>query len=106
MTPDAHSHARRNRPGNVTLPTFQLRYGDVSAPVGAHDVIAVHDPDNGCPSGAQYTIGTFNGPGTALVALPYGDWTLQVVGSSPYSSWSTVALDPRDASVPVAHVER
>ena len=50
--------------GTVDLPTFELRYGDISVVEPARsDIVAVHDADNGCPTGLQYTIGTFSGPG-------------------------------------------
>jgi hypothetical protein len=66
------------------------------------DLVAVHDADNGCPSGLQYTLGSFTGAGTAVVALPYGLWTLQVEGMTPsLGSWPTVTLDPRTSGAPV-----
>lgn len=90
----------------VNLPTVDLRYGDSSASVGSVSIVAVHDADNGCPTGLQYTLGTFNGPGTALVALPYGVWTLTVPGQTPLSgTWPTVTLDPRITGGYVANVD-
>ena len=50
------------------MPTVELHYGDTSASSGTHSIIATHLADNGCPSGLQYTIGTFSGPATSLVA--------------------------------------
>ncbi len=95
-----------NASGNVNLPTVEVQYGVNAASAGSVDVIAVHDADNGCPTGLQYTVGTFTGPGTALVALPYGVWTLQVPGHTPLSgSWPTVTLDPRVSGGYVANVD-
>jgi prepilin-type N-terminal cleavage/methylation domain-containing protein len=92
--------------GNVTLPTVEVRYGDSSAAPGTHDVVAVHDADNGCPSGHQYTVATFSGPGTALVALPYGTWTFMVPGGTSYSgSWLTVTVDPRVSGTTSVNVD-
>ncbi len=56
-----------------------MRYGDISSSSGTQDIVAVHDADNGCPSGRQYTVATFSGPGTAFVALPYGTWTFEIL---------------------------
>ncbi|MGZ4802643.1 MAG: carboxypeptidase regulatory-like domain-containing protein [Acidimicrobiia bacterium] len=92
--------------GTVDLPSFQLRYGDLSAASGTHNIVAVHNADNGCPTGLQYTVGTFNGPGSSLMALPYGTWTFSVTGASPYGgSWPTVTLDPRVSGVSVVNVD-
>jgi prepilin-type N-terminal cleavage/methylation domain-containing protein len=90
----------------VDLPTVELRYGDLSASAGSVDVVAVHDADNGCPTGEQYTVGTFAGPGSSLVALPYGTWTFTVPSATPYGgSWPTVSLDPRAGGGFVVNVD-
>jgi hypothetical protein len=92
--------------GTVDLPSFELRYGDFSTASGTHNIIAVHDADNGCAAGVTVTIGTFNGPGSALMALPYGTWTFKVSGASPYGgSWPEFTLDPRFSGVIVANVD-
>jgi type II secretory pathway pseudopilin PulG len=92
--------------GTVNLPTVEVRYGDSAVSAGTVDVVAVHDADNGCPTGLQYTVATFTGAGSALVALPYGVWTLQVPGHTPLSgSWPTVTLDPRVTGMSVANVD-
>ncbi len=64
--------------GVVNLPTVEVRYGDSAVSAGTVNVVAVHDADNGCPTGLQYTVATFSAAGSALVALPYGEWTLTV----------------------------
>lgn len=92
--------------GTVNLPTVQVRYGDSAVSAGTVNVVAVHDADNGCPTGLQYTVATFNAAGQALVALPYGVWTLTVPGHTPLSgSWPTVTLDPRITGGYVANVD-
>ncbi len=92
--------------GTVNMPTVELHYGDTSVSSGTHSIIATHLADNGCPTGLQYTIGTFSGPATSLVALPYGTWTFQVSGGTPYSgSWPTVPLDPRVSGNTVVQVD-
>jgi type II secretory pathway pseudopilin PulG len=92
--------------GTVTMPTVELHYGDTSVSTGTHNIIAVHDADNGCPTGLSYTVGTFSGAATTLVALPYGTWRFMVSGGSAYGgSWPTVALDPRVSGNVVVHVD-
>jgi hypothetical protein len=92
--------------GSVTLPTVEVRYGDISASSGTQDIVAVHDADNGCPSGRQYTVATFSGPGSTLVALPYGTWTFEILTASPYGgTWSTVTVDPRVSGTSVVNVD-
>ena len=92
--------------GTVSMPTVSLIYGSLSALSGAHNVVAVHAADNGCPTGLSYTVGTFSGPGTSLIALPYGTWTLTVPGATSFTgSWPTVTLDPRVPGVFVANVD-
>jgi hypothetical protein len=90
----------------VNLPAIDLHYGDTAAAAGSVDVVAVHDADNGCPTGLQYTVATFAAPGSALIALPYGVWTLTVPGHSPPSgTWPTVTVDPRITGGYVASVD-
>jgi prepilin-type N-terminal cleavage/methylation domain-containing protein len=92
--------------GSVTIPTIEVRYGDISSSSGTHDIVAVHEADNGCPSGRQYVVATLSGPGTALVALPYGTWTFEVPSASPYGgTWSTVTVDPRVTGTSVVNVD-
>jgi prepilin-type N-terminal cleavage/methylation domain-containing protein len=92
--------------GPVTMQTIEVRYGDSSASSGTRDVVAVHDADNGCPTGQQYTVATFNGPGTALVALPYGTWTFKILTASPYGgTWSALTVDPRVTGPSVVNVD-
>jgi type II secretory pathway pseudopilin PulG len=92
--------------GTVTMPTVELHYGDSSFTSGTHSIIAVHDADNGCPTGLQYTVGTFSAATTSLVALPYGTWTFKVVGGSAFSgSWPVAQLDPRVSGNTIVHVD-
>jgi prepilin-type N-terminal cleavage/methylation domain-containing protein len=92
--------------GTITMPTIEVRYGDISAASGTHAVVAVHDADNGCPSGHSYTVATFSGAGSTLVALPFGTWTFTVPSSSAYGgSWSTVTVDPRVTGTSVVNVD-
>ena len=89
------------------MPTVELHYGDTSFSTGTHDLIAVHDADNGCPTGVQYTVGTFARPRTtSLVALPYGTWTFEVVGGRrTAAAWPTAQLDPRVSGNIVVNVD-
>jgi prepilin-type N-terminal cleavage/methylation domain-containing protein len=92
--------------GTVNMPTVELHYGGTSFSSGTHNIMAVHLADNGCPTGLQYTVGTFSGPNVSLVALPYGTWTFQVSGGSPYGgSWPTAQLDPRVSGNVVVNVD-
>jgi prepilin-type N-terminal cleavage/methylation domain-containing protein len=82
--------------GTVNLRTVNLTFVDLTTPTVAHSVVAVHDPDNGCPAGEQYTVATFTGSGVTDVALPNGTWTFQVPGASATGgTWFTVTVDPR-----------
>jgi prepilin-type N-terminal cleavage/methylation domain-containing protein len=92
--------------GTVTMPTVEVRYGDTSSSSGTRDIVAVHAADNGCPSGRQYTVATLLGPGSTLVAIPYGTWTFEVLTASPYGgTWSTVTVDPRVSGTSVVNVD-
>jgi hypothetical protein len=92
--------------GQVDLPTIDLVYLDFSLPADTRDVVAIHEPDNGCPSGVQYTVATFSGSGTAQIALPYGTWRFEVPGETPSGgTWFTVTVDPRISGPTIANVE-
>jgi prepilin-type N-terminal cleavage/methylation domain-containing protein len=92
--------------GTVNMPTVELHYGDTSHSSGAHNIIAVHLADNGCPTGLLYTIGTFSNPAVTLVALPYGTWTFKVVGAGSYTGvWPSAQLDPRVAGNTVVNLD-
>ncbi|HEY3723178.1 MAG TPA: prepilin-type N-terminal cleavage/methylation domain-containing protein [Acidimicrobiia bacterium] len=80
--------------GTVNMPTVELDLDVSWATSGPHTIVASHAADNGCPTGLQYSLGTFSALGPVLVALPYGTWTFQVSGADP-AGWPTVALDPR-----------
>ena len=56
----------------------------ISASSGTHDIVAVHDADNGCPTGLQYTVGTFNGPGSSLDRVAVRHVDVQRDRASPY----------------------
>ena len=52
---------RDRRPS--TCPTSSCATATSRRRRAPYDIVAVHDADNGCPTGLQYTIGTFTGPG-------------------------------------------
>jgi prepilin-type N-terminal cleavage/methylation domain-containing protein len=73
-------------------------------------VVAIHAADTGCPGpvtnpaggasvGQALTLPTSTSTaGTTATGLPYGKWTLEVVGKSAYGSWPTITLTPTAAS--------
>ena len=92
--------------GQVNLRTVELGFLDLSLPAETHDVVAIHEPDNGCPSGEQYTVATFSGAGVGTIALPYGTWRFEVPSASPSGGvWFTVTVDPRISGTISANVE-
>lgn len=92
--------------GSVVLPGLDVTVtrSDLTPVVGA-SVVAVHDPDTGCPAGATVAVGTTDISGRALVALPYGTWVIQVDGETPLSAWPTAVLDPTGTGVPTVVAE-
>lgn len=93
----------------VPVAVAELTVTDLSGP-GPVPVIAEHAPDAGCPDGEEYTLGTIDGSGTLLVALPHGTWTVRVPGRAwtgatggdpdadppvPPRMWPDLVLDPR-----------
>ncbi len=91
--------------GTVALPTLRVRFNQSGAPDGTDTIVAVHSPDSRCASGSTLTLTTFaTNSGTALVALPYGTWTIRAIGKSPSGSWPSVTLDPNVGSIIDANV--
>jgi type II secretory pathway pseudopilin PulG len=93
----------------VAVTVAEITVTDLSGP-GPVEVIAEHAPDAGCPDGETYTLGTVDGAGTLLVALPHGTWTVRVPGRTwtgatsgdpvadpplPPRPWPELVLDPR-----------
>jgi hypothetical protein len=70
------------------------------ARVGA-TVIAVHAADNGCASGMSITFPTTtNSTGDTEALLPFGLWTFQVSGRTPFTVWPSSTLAPPAAGEP------
>ncbi|MBV8950631.1 MAG: type II secretion system protein [Actinobacteria bacterium] len=77
--------------GGVALAGAQIQ--------ATHALPAGQTSDGGCPSGETYTVGTTDATGAINAALPYGNWTISVVGHSTVSSAPSVAtLDPTGAT--------
>lgn len=92
--------------GTVTMATVSIDFTQAGAPDGTDTVVAVHEADSKCASGKTLTVATFSAnTGNALVALPYGTWTLKVVGKTPVGAWPQVVLDPRSATTTNAVVQ-
>ncbi len=88
-------------PATITLPSVAVTVQQSGVALAGAQVRATHalpsgqSSDAGCPSGETYTVGTTDATGTLNAALPYGNWTISVVGHTTVSSTPSVAtLDP------------
>jgi hypothetical protein len=61
-------------------------------PAVGKPVAATHAPDAGCPSGASFAIGSTDGSGQLVFAIPSGTWQVTVDGGAAFSG--SIALDP------------
>jgi type II secretory pathway pseudopilin PulG len=92
VTPGASTTA------TIVLPAVDLIVTDgAGQPEGGGTVVAYRAADAACPGGAVLDAGTVDAAGHALIALPYGRWTLAVSGVSS-SGWPAVTLDPTQPS--------
>ena len=88
----------------VAAGSVQVNYTRASG-TGSVTIIAVHGSDTLCPSGETLTVASFTGSGgTALIALPYGTWTIKASGKTPIGSWPVVTLDPSATAAATANV--
>ena len=89
--------------GTVTVGTLQVNFTQSGAPDGTDTIIAVHGTDAICSTGETLTLTTFpSNTGTALIALPYGTWTIRAQGKT--GSFPTVAVNPNATGAVVANV--
>lgn len=70
----------------------------VPTPVSGASVQAQHAADDGCPAGANYSLGTTNAAGVTGKGLPFGIWDVYVNGAfvqrvtlDPGGNWATPA---------------
>jgi prepilin-type N-terminal cleavage/methylation domain-containing protein len=96
-------------PGGSTAATITLSSVSVTVQQGAtavagvtvratHALPAGETSDAGCPSGESFDLGVTNATGNISGALPYGNWTISVLGRSPSTTWPTATLDPTGAA--------
>ncbi|MCZ7536380.1 MAG: prepilin-type N-terminal cleavage/methylation domain-containing protein [Acidimicrobiia bacterium] len=91
--------------GSVTLRSIEIEVDDgFGAPVTGATVVATHDADEVCASGATHTLGVTDLDGELTAGLPYGAWELSVNGRTALPQWPTVALDPTESTTPAAQV--
>lgn len=88
----------------LTMHTLQIAFARDT--VGSTlTVVAVHAADNGCGSGSTLTVASFTADGTSqLVALPYGTWSIQVLGATPHDSWPTAVMNPTNSGLQTVNV--
>ena len=91
-------------PVPVSAGTVQVNFTRASGS-GSVTIVAVHGNDTLCPAGETLTVATFTATtGTALIALPYGTWTIKASGKTPIGSWPVVTLDPSATAASTANV--
>jgi len=87
--------------GLVSLRSLQVTVHDqYGAAVAGATVVATHEPDSVCASGATHTLGTTDGGGALAAALPYGTWEVSVTGRAAMSQWPAATLDPTVPTTP------
>ncbi|MEI6571433.1 MAG: hypothetical protein WCO36_08395, partial [Actinomycetes bacterium] len=81
--------------GNVDLAllTLQIQNSNGTAVSGA-SIIASHAQDTRCSTGETYTFGTTGSDGTIKVLLPFGTWSLGVIGRSVVGGQPSTYLSP------------
>ena len=88
--------------GSVALRSLQVTVHDEGgAVVAGATVIATHEADQVCASGATHTLGATDGEGALTSALPYGTWQISVTGRSARPEWPIATLDPTVPTPPV-----
>ena len=91
--------------GTITVGTLQVNFNQSGAADGTDTIIAVHAADALCSAGETLTLTTFpSNTGTALIALPYGTWSIRAQGKTPSGSWPTVVVSPLATGPVVAAV--
>jgi hypothetical protein len=91
--------------GTVTVGTLQVNFNQSGTADGTDTIVAVHATDPICASGETITLTTFSSnTGTALIALPYGTWTIKAQGKNPVGSWPVVVVNPTAGSLVSANV--
>ena len=89
--------------GTITVGTLQVNFNQSGAADGTDTIIAVHATDAICSGGETLTLTTFPAnTGTALIALPFGTWTIKAQGKT--GSFPTVAVSPNATGPIVANV--
>jgi prepilin-type N-terminal cleavage/methylation domain-containing protein len=78
--------------------TVQVQRGILRTPAAGEQVRAVHTGPGTCPAGNEtltFSATTALVDGKVTIALPYGDWRIEVVGESRYSTpWPVVVVTP------------
>jgi prepilin-type N-terminal cleavage/methylation domain-containing protein len=90
--------------GTVLMGTTRVIVQRRGPPLPGATVVARHAPDAGCPAGNLLTLGTTNLVGMLITAIPYGNWTYEVVGRLPQTTWPSEINDPRQGSFDVVQV--
>ena len=91
--------------GAITVGTLQVDFNQSGAADGTDTIIAVHGSDALCSAGETLTLTTFpSNTGTALIALPYGTWSIRAQGKTPSGSWPTAVVSPLATGPVVAAV--
>lgn len=85
--------------GVVRMPTIRVHVEDMqganAGPEVGKTVRAIHAPDARCVSGADIVLGVTDVNGDVLVAMPFGQWTLQVDAETAFSgSWPVATIEP------------
>ena len=85
--------------GVVRMPTVRIHVEDMqgfnAGPEVGKTVRAIHAPDGRCVAGADITLGVTDINGDVLVAMPFGQWTLQVDAQTAFSgTWPVETVQP------------
>ena len=93
--------------GTVTLIGQPVKVVKGTTAQSGLQVQAVHTGPGTCPAGNEtltFSQTTAAGTGLVTIALPYGDWRLEVPGKSPSGSWPSVSIRPSTPTPAVKQV--
>lgn len=81
--------------GNVDLALLSIQVQNSNGtPVSGASIVTSHAPDARCSTGESYTIGSTRSDGTIEIAIPFGTWSLGVLGRSVVGGPASTYLSP------------
>ncbi|CAB4773653.1 unannotated protein [freshwater metagenome] len=78
---------------DLALLSIQVQNSN-GTPVSGASIVTSHAPDARCSTGESYTIGSTRSDGTIEIAIPFGTWSLGILGRSVVGGPASTYLSP------------